>query len=252
MIKKCPVLARSPQGATSPLPHSTADFGTMPLSVLLKTLTQPQHDEAENHPLHAVLFGSNGPARAREAYVRLLAQHLPIQEAFEPLLRGAAANSPSVHALLREHHYHLSALRDDLSVLQVSPDLMLPCPATARFVAFIHECATHETASLLGIFYVFEGSTNGGTIIARRMKESLGLSGDAGTSFINPHGPLVRARWAEWKSALDALTFDATQRHAIVAAAQETFRLSHAVLADVHAMMASTTTQAPGPIARPI
>jgi heme oxygenase len=209
----------------------------MPLSLLLKTQTQPQHDDAEHHPLHAVLFGSQGHARARAAYVRLLAQHLHVQEAFEPRLRSAASGSRSLDALVREHHYHLDALREDLAALGVTPELGIMCPATTRFIAFIELCAAHEGHGLLGVFYVFEGSTNGGTIVAMKIKESLGTGDGEGTRFINPHGPLVRARWAAWKEMLDTIDFDARQRHAIIAAAQETFRLSHAVLDDVHRAM---------------
>lgn len=208
----------------------------MPLSAQLRALTQPQHDEAEHHPLHAVLFGSEGEAKAREAYVRLLGQHLHIQEAFEPLLRRAAQADP-FRPLMREYHYHLDALREDLAALGVMPNAMRPCEATTRFVSFIRACAEHEARALLGVFYVFEGSTNGGTIIGKKMKELLGLEEGVGTRFINPHGPLVRQRWAEWKSTIDTLAFDDVQRHAIIAAAQEAFRLSHAVLDDVYRAM---------------
>lgn len=233
MLSKCPLFARSPgSDTTRPAPATPPP----PLSSLLKAQTQPQHDEAEHHPLHAVLLGGQNPPAAREAYTRLLGQHLAIQEVFEPLLR-AAATSPVFGALIRPHHYHLEGLREDIAAMGASADQARALPATVRFIEMITSSAGGDGAALLGVFYVFEGSTNGGTIIGKRMKDLLQLGGEAGTRFINPHGPLVRARWGEWKQTLDGLTLDAPQRDAIIAAACETFRQSHAVLSDVHQAM---------------
>ncbi|MGH7133717.1 MAG: biliverdin-producing heme oxygenase [Phycisphaerales bacterium] len=212
-----------------------------PLSVQLKTQTQAQHDEAEHHPLHSVLFGSEGADRARAAYVALLHQHLLIQEVFEPLLRREA-DSGLLRTLAREHHYHLAALRDDLTAMGAGTGHVAAVEATDRFRAFISQSATENAAALIGVFYVFEGSTNGGTIIAKRLRELLALPDDRGLRFINPHGSTVRARWAEWKVALDAMALTPVQQHAAIMAAQETFRLSHRVLGDVHARMTPTVT----------
>src|SRR5690606_12305061 len=86
-----------------------------------------------------------------------------------------------------------------------------------------------------GVQYVFEGSANGGTIIAKRIKDVLGLDGERGTRFINPYGPEVRRRWSEWKASLDAIEFDEPTRRRIVEAAQETFRLLQDVFDEVEA-----------------
>jgi heme oxygenase len=248
MVPQCPHLARSPVAATSANQTPPANHMSLPLSLQLKTLTQPQHDEAEHHPLHALLFGSQGPVPARQVYVRLLAQHLCIQEAFEPLLIGLAAQTHPFRSLMRPHHLHLAALRADLAVFNVSPEESMPVPATRAFVSFIMACAAGNDCSLLGAWYVFEGSTNGGTIIGKRMRELLGLPTDSGTQFINPHGPLVRARWTEWKTTLDTLNFDEPHRAAIIAAAQETFRLSTALLDDIFTQMqAMSKSSAPDP-----
>ena len=221
---RCPIPAMF-KGLTRP---------ATPLSDRLKTLTRAQHDEAEGHPLHAVLFGSQGADAAREAYRRLLGQHLVIQQAFEPLLADAAANWGS---LLRPEHLHLNALLADCTDLGVGPDFARPLPATVRFVEFIRRSAEGAASPLLGVFYVFEGSTNGGTIIAMRVKDLLGLEGDRGTRFINPHGTKVRAVWSQWKADADAIPLREPEAAAAVAGAQESFRLSHALLGDVHAAM---------------
>lgn len=220
------------------------------LSARLKAETQPQHDETEHHPLNQILLGSEGPARAREAYFRLLGQHLHIQGAFEPLLREAAAAIDELRSLVRPHHYHLDKLRDDIVALAVTPNELRSLPATDRFVSFIEACASRNGCELLGVFYVFEGSTNGGTIIGKRLKELLDLPGDTGTRFVNPHGRDVRPRWTAWKAALDALDLDEPRCGAVIAAARETFGQLRAVLEDVHRAMSGCRSEIPEHAAR--
>ncbi|MDP1662762.1 MAG: biliverdin-producing heme oxygenase [Phycisphaerales bacterium] len=234
-------MSRSKPGA-EPLP---------PLSAELKSGTQKQHDEAEGHGLHAVLFGSQGVAAAREAYARLLGQHLLIQESFEPLLRKAAGAS-GWGRVVREHHYHLAGLRDDCAVMGVTVDMLQPLPATARFIERIETLGRDDASGLLGVFYVFEGSTNGGTIIAMRVRELLSLHGEGGTRFINPHGQQVRPRWMEWKQGVDGLELTVEQRAAAIAGAQEAFTLSHAVLGDVAGAMTSAIGGKPQVVVLPI
>jgi heme oxygenase len=234
---KCPHLARLlERGGRTETPQSR-DQAAMPLSVVLKELTRPQHDEAEGHPLHAVLEGRSGVEAAREAYVRLLWQHLRIQEVFEPLLRAASQKPPGSVLVAVELHCHLEALRRDLAALPAFPEMAEPLGATARFCSFIQQCAAHDGLGLLGVFYVFEGSTNGGTILAKRIAAVLGLEGGSATGFINPHGQLVRSRWKEWQRAADSLALRDVDRDIIVAAAQETFRHSRRVLDEVHGRM---------------
>lgn len=236
---------RSSRMSSDASPRQPATETPETLGSMLKSRTHDQHDAAEKHPFHAVLFGTEGQARARDAYIRSLGQHLHVQETFEPLLRRAANESYTFRSLVRPYHFHLAALREDLSALDAAPEQIRVLPATARFVSHIEACASHDGCALLGVWYVFEGSTNGGTIIAKRVRELLVLPTDAGTKFINPHGPLVRARWGEWKSTLDALEFDMPHRLAIVNAAQETFNAISNVMTAVHDMMNSGSEPMP-------
>lgn len=223
--------------ATSSLPDDASSLGAM-----LKSRTQSLHDQAEQHPFHAVLDGADGIPRAREAYVRSLAQHMHLQQSFEPLLQRAASRSYVFRALARPHHFRLSALHDDLEALGATATQLKAHRATTRFTSLIEACAANDGCALLGVWYVFEGSTNGGTIIAKRIRDLLSLPTDAGTRFVNPHGPLVRSRWREWKATLDALEFDVPHRLAIVDAARETFSASIAIMSDVHGFLTADRT----------
>ncbi|MBY0114207.1 MAG: biliverdin-producing heme oxygenase [Phycisphaerales bacterium] len=221
-----------------------------PLTQELKEKTRPQHDEAEHHGLHAVMFGSRGVEAARAAYVGTLQQHLHIQIAFERELRALAQHSPLFASVVQDQHYHLAALRDDLASFDAAE--VEPTPGTRRFVQFIEQSARDGGLALLGVFYVFEGSTNGGTIIAMRVRELLGLAPDAGTAFINPHGNQVRPIWMKWKAAVDALPLTDAQRDAATAGAQEAFRLSHAVLSDIELALQASGVSERLPTAAPL
>lgn len=232
MSSKCPFAALLPATMRPPSLHPPINQPPRsPLTQELKEQTRQQHDDAEHHGLHAVMFGSRGVEAARAAYVGTLQQHLHIQIAFERELRRLAVESPVFAAVVRDEQYHLAALREDLHVFGAAD--VNATPGTQRFVAYIEHAARHNPLALLGVFYVFEGSTNGGTMIAMRVRELLGLEGNEGTRFINPHGSQVRPIWMKWKASVDALTLTDAERDTAIAGAQEAFRLSGAVLSDV-------------------
>jgi heme oxygenase len=186
-----------------------------------------------------MIFGAQGPAIARAAVALSLGQHLCVQQVLEPLLRQAAAGTGPLHTVIQPYHFHLLALQDDLAALNAGPQLTTPLPATVRFVEHVKACGT--SMALLGVWYVYEGATNGGTIIGKHVKAVLGLHDDRGTQFINPHGPLVRPRWMAWKTAVDALAISPADRESIIAAASDTFTLTAGMLTEVHdAVLANT------------
>ena len=217
------------------MPTQTAPAEDLSLTAELKLRTREQHDAAEHHEAHAILFGSCGPALARETYVRLLGQHLTIQEAFEGELIRLCENNELVHALHRPHHRHLHALREDLKALAVPSQQRKPSLATRATADFIRASSAEDAAAFIGVFYVLEGSTNGGTIIAKRLRDILQLESDAGTRYINPHGAQVRARWQEWKQSADALTMNASQRERACNAAGAMFTHMQQILTEIRA-----------------
>ncbi|MFT3686827.1 MAG: biliverdin-producing heme oxygenase [Phycisphaerales bacterium] len=188
------------------------------MSATLKSATQKQHDEAEGHRLHAVMFGSQGVPAARESFARTLGQHVPIQEAFVPRLLAAAERAPWGE-VVKPYHTHLEALREDCEPMGVTTEMCRPMAGARRFIERIGQLSEGEAWGLLGVFYVFEGSTNGGTIIAMRVRELMGLETDAGTRFINPHGREVRPRWMKWREDVDALEIGEAERAAVIAGA---------------------------------
>ncbi len=69
------------------------------------------------------------------------------------------------------------------------------------------------TARALGVLYVVEGSTLGSQVLARRIKEVLGIGPDDGAAFVQGHGPRTRPNWEAVCSLLE--TFGVVQPQAI-------------------------------------
>ena len=168
----------------------------------------------------------------------MLGQMLHVHGVLEPILRAKAKEGGALSALVRDQYLHLDALIADMEFLGVGAELLKPVPATRRFGEMVAQHGMQASAwGLLGIFYVLEGSTNGGTIIAKRLREAHGWEDERGTAFINPHGNQVRMVWKQWKTALDALVIDEASQERIIDAACETFTMMMGVLTDLHGEM---------------
>jgi len=61
-----------------------------------------------------------------------------------------------------------------------------------------------EPSAALGILYVIEGSTLGGQVIAKRIREKLNLTPDLGGHYFSSYGANVMPTWRETKAVLDA------------------------------------------------
>lgn len=236
--RACPFhVGKQVAAAQQPLEVLATQVSEKPtLSAQLKARTQGVHDAAEHHGFHSSIMG---PQPSLHAYAMMLGQMLHVHAVLEPILRAKAAEGGPFATLAREQYLHTDALIADLEFLGATPQMLKPLPATRRFGEKVarHAMQSPSALGLIGIFYVLEGSTNGGTIIAKRLREAHGWSDDRGTSFINPHGNQVRVAWKEWKTALDALVFDDHSQEQIIQAACDTFAMMTSVLSDLHAQL---------------
>jgi heme oxygenase len=105
-------------------------------------------------------------------------------------------------------------LRDDLRAFgstEGSIDALPRC-------TWVPEIATVPSA--LGCLYVTEGATLGGRIVARAVREHLGLGPSTGASFFEGYGAATAAMW---RSFLDHLNASAPSPAEVLGAATETF-----------------------------
>ena len=82
--------------------------------------------------------------------------------------------------------------------------------------------AIDSLAKAFGAFYVLEGSTQGGTIVADMLIKYAGQT-PATTSFFNVYGDGKKQMWQSFKDSLNTYSGDADFENAAISAANETF-----------------------------
>jgi heme oxygenase len=202
-----------------------------PLTTLLRDSTKDLHTRVERHPTQAALLRGGATI---EAYARYLSQWMHAQRALEEHCRDCAAKGDGIIAAVwREYHARASHAEADLIALAHSPTP--PQPATQSLRRAIAQAASESPATLLGIFYVFEGSTNGGPFIATALRRVMPLPPSAATSFLAPHGEAQHARWAQCKGDIDALALSDAERARALAGAVLAFESLERVFAELAA-----------------
>jgi heme oxygenase len=85
-----------------------------------------------------------------------------------------------------------------------------------------------ETVSQgIGCMYVLEGSTLGGQIISRHLKQSLNITPENGGAFFVSYGAALGKRWKEFREIVLADERSHSETDEIIAAARDTFQSFH-------------------------
>jgi len=183
----------------------------------LKAGTAAQHAVAESKPLEAALIdGSIGRAQ----YQKYLAQRWLIHRELEAATDRALKTDPRISPLNLPHLYQIENLESDLARLQTNLESICPLPGTNVLIEKIQKAAP---ATLMGIFYVFEGSKNGARFIAKALAKAWGLSDTDSFRYLDPHGEEQRRLWMKFRADMDAITWTPAEQDQMVQAAQATF-----------------------------
>nr|WP_315447698.1 biliverdin-producing heme oxygenase [uncultured Pseudomonas sp.] len=108
-------------------------------------------------------------------------------------------------------------LRSDLQALGVTPQVLENQPFCDQLPLI------DSSAACLGVLYVLEGATLGGQILRREISARLGLEADNGAAFLDIYGAATGRRWRDFIEYLGNRPMAATEREAVVQAAQTTF-----------------------------
>ncbi|MFO0963718.1 MAG: biliverdin-producing heme oxygenase [Phycisphaerales bacterium] len=191
------------------------------LATGLRERTREAHARAEKHPLQSRLVTGR---TTRAEYAAWLVQLEPIWIALDAGLRTLAQGDPRVASMLRPYHTHAPRIAADLRYLGVEEGPRAAVtPAAKQLAQWVEAAAQRRDPALVGVWYVLEGSTNGGRFIARALAAGLDIPGPEGLRSQDPHGEAQRERWTEWRDALDAGRWGEGERVAIIDAAQRTF-----------------------------
>lgn len=172
----------------------------------LKESTKDQHDRLET--IVAVM----DQLFTRDDYVRLLARFHRFYAAFEPQLPIGELQAAGFDY---EPRRKAALLETDLKALGAEELLTLPAFTSLPDVSSVEKA--------FGALYVVEGSTLGGQVITRHLKEHLGLEIENGGTFFNSYGREVGPMWKAFGAAITAFAEGGEKDDEIVAAARETF-----------------------------
>ena len=179
----------------------------------LKAGTAAQHAVAESKPLEAALIeGSIGQAQ----YEKYLSQRWLIHRELEAATDRALRTDNRLASLGLPSLYQTKNLEADLANLQSNLKSIRPLPGAANLIQEIQKAAP---ATLMGIFYVFEGSKNG----ARYISKSLAKAGQTALRYLDPHGEQQRPLWMKFRADMDAISWTPAEQDQMVKAAQATF-----------------------------
>lgn len=226
----------SQSSSTPKCPFSRLFGGTKPVEVVpsladtLKERTREAHARAEKHPVQARMVKGEV---SRAEYAAWLGQMLPVWRAVDAGLAALAARDARVAAMVKPYHAHADRVAADLKFLGQCGGCHPALAATTRFVALVERAASGDGPALVGVWYVLEGSANGGRFIAKALSRGLNIAGPEGLTSFDPHGERQREYWQAWRAGLDAQTFTGAEREAIVATAAATFDAIGEVMEDL-------------------
>jgi len=190
----------------------------------LKAGTAAQHAVAESKPLEAALIdGSIGQAQ----YQKYLSQRWLIHRELESATDRAEKIDPRLASLNLSRLYQVKNLEADLAQLKTDLNSIHALPGAQKLIQSILQASP---ATLMGIFYVFEGSKNGARYISKALKEK----GVSVLRYLDPHGDEQRPIWMKFRADMDAISWSPFEQDSMVSAAQATFNAISSVDDAIH------------------
>ena len=174
------------------------------LSSVLKEQTEEAHKALE-----AVLVRKIKALKTKEEYEHLLYKiygfHNPMEQWFDKYLDNDIVPSYTIRRKSDLILNDLANLGNDNVLIPLANDLP----------------EINSLAKALGAFYVLEGSTNGGTIVANMLINYARMTPET-TSFFYAYGD-DKSLWKSFKHHIDTYTAESDFSDEMVAAANETF-----------------------------
>jgi heme oxygenase (biliverdin-IX-beta and delta-forming) len=208
---RTPFLWHDPDHAGGLRPDSAIAMDNVELlSSFLKRATRTLHSSVE-----AEVAIDRRLASSAE-YVQLLKRLYGIHKPFEDIL-GAKKEIVEAYVPDVGERFKVHLLEQDLHFLKAGS------PTNAEVCSLAEVEGIPE---IFGAFYVLEGSTIGGNMIAQSVHRHLGYGPGKGTSFYSSYGKDVGRRWNVFKSHLDRLeTNGPFSREAVLDGATRMFRI---------------------------
>lgn len=173
----------------------------------LKTETKIQHEELER------VVNIMDQMFNMDDYRSLLGRFYRYYRSFEKKLPVARLKAVGFDY---EPRHKLPALASDLENLGVADHSNI-------YHAFdaVPDISTESKA--FGSLYVVEGSTLGGQVITRHLKQHLDITSENGGAFFNSYGPNVGPMWKQFGESVTKFSEDRDSDDEIIQSARDTF-----------------------------
>jgi len=195
------------------------------LGIRLRAQTRELHIAAEHRPFMQALLRSQLP---QAPYCLLLRNLHPIYTTLESALQIHAAH-PMVAPVFNRALLRADTLADDLATLhgECWEEALAVLPACKRYCARLRELQRNAPSLLSAHAYVrYLGDLSGGQILKRIVRTGLALTSAAGTDFYDfGDATQCAALIRSFRDGLEHIGPDAAQADAIVAEAQQAYRL---------------------------
>lgn len=187
----------------------TATRRTNDILAQLKEETAQQHQQTEDGiDLMREDF-------SREDYRDLLVRFYAFYKSFEEKMRNALAENPIEFD--HEERLNTPKLVKDLQSLGMSEDEIAEIESTDGLPAL------DSKERIFGSLYVIEGSTLGGQVISRHLKQKFGFDETNGSAFFSGYGRETGTMWKAFGAAITDFAEQSDNHQEIIAGANETF-----------------------------
>ncbi|MFW5653173.1 MAG: biliverdin-producing heme oxygenase [Planctomycetota bacterium] len=185
----------------------------MTLAETLKTATADAHRRAEHSPKQRDLVrGALPELHLAEHLGQMRHIHAELERLFDEYELPAKALEWC------DEFRHSRRLDADLEALGHKSSSIPVQPATQQLIETVRRNVSEEPATLIGYFYVLEGSMNGNRFIVRALRQTPAASRCEFTYF-DPYGDEQPARWAAFKTRLNSIDLEPRQQDMVVNAA---------------------------------
>lgn len=189
----------------------TTSAEVLPILSRLRAETRAEHKAIEAD------LDLTGDGLTRDAYCLILQRFYGFYARLEPAI--GAVGGWSDRGLDWDARRKVSLLEADLRNLGIDTPTALPrCDDLPLLVT---------PADCFGCLYVLEGSTLGGQIISRHIRQTIGVTPETGGRFFHGYGDKTGEMWQPFRAAVTRFLVSPAEQDAAVAAAKDTFQMLH-------------------------
>ena len=197
----------------------------------LKEAIRDRHSRLEALPFIVALTAGELPL---ESYVGQLRAMAVIHGTLEYEMRQLAADT--VRAVCQGRPSRLVSLRRDLSIFDclIVPDIVEPHEVAQEIAARIRRYRIEEPAALLGVLYVFEGTTLGNLKHLPDVLSSFGPQTGGVAAYYSGYGDKTFEYWEEFRCVMNSLALETTGIERLIQVAHDLFNLLEVLYAGLY------------------